>query len=345
MGDFFDPKKTQDISAQAEIAEIDKPSAPQVEPEVTIHTMPKRYLSSRPNAKKAKSTGFVILSGGVIMVLVAFALLYFYFVESPPEIIIEEEPITTGEKKEPTLPKEEPVVEETERQEPIETSETTTIPVLPIIPEDMTTSTPEETATTSVIIPPIEPPTITLAQDSDKDGLTDQEEILLSISAVTDDTDKDGYKDLEELLKLYNPDGEGKLIGNLYINEYTNKQYNYALLYPREWKVKDIGGKDSVIFELGENQFIQIVVQPNPRKLSIEEWYQEQFSVSSIKSHQLVNKEGWTGVKNEDGLTYYLIHSGSDQILTLSYSLGVNNVIYYKSTFNMMINSLRILGE
>jgi len=49
-------------------------------------------------------------------------------------------------------------------------------------------------------------------QDTDNDGLTDQEEIIYGTDSNNPDTDGDGFKDGDEVKSGYNPNGEGKLM-------------------------------------------------------------------------------------------------------------------------------------
>jgi hypothetical protein len=178
--------------------------------------------------------------------------------------------------------------------------------------------------------------------DSDNDGLTDKEEFLLNSDLNSDDTDGDGYADLSEVVNLYNPNGEGKLEDSKTVKRYVNNTYSYSLIYPANWSVNKIGEDDSIIFKSGDNHFIQVVVQTNTNIQSIEEWYKSQFNESVISNDRLIEKSGWRGIKNEDGLTIYLTDSEYIYIYTITYNPGNNKKLEYRNIFEMIVNSFEI---
>ena len=145
-------------------------------------------------------------------------------------------------------------------------------------------------------------------------------------------------------MNLFNPTGSGELINNINISKYFNNTFNYNLLYPKSWTRSAIGGDDSIMFKSADNQFIQVIVQPNADKESINSWYKKQFSVTIIDSSRLVtpNTEDWQGVKSEDGLTIYLTDLGANYIYTLTYNPGASSVLNYENIFEMMIDSFLI---
>ena len=182
------------------------------------------------------------------------------------------------------------------------------------------------------------------AVDSDQDGLSDLEEIILDCNINSDDSDGDGYKDLDELRKLYNPAGSGKIIVNQNIEKYTNASHKYSIYYPDIWLKTDVDGDNSVLFRAGNNQYMQIIVQNNIKKQSLEEWYKEQLNISSIQGSQIIYKTGWNGIKSADGLIVYLTQGQGSKIFIISYNVGLDNMLRFKNIFNMIVESFDLVN-
>lgn len=177
--------------------------------------------------------------------------------------------------------------------------------------------------------------------DSDNDGLYDEEEYLLGCDPDLPDTDGDGYNDGDELMNMYNPAGSGQIIVNQSIRKYSNKSYNYSLYYPGAWKVKTMGGDESVLFDIGNDQFVQIISQPSAGD-KLSDWYKDKFQVDSINKSQMAYKKGWSGIKSKDRTVYYLSHPESDYIFTVTYNLGVKTIDVYRNIFELMVKSMEI---
>lgn len=202
-----------------------------------------------------------------------------------------------------------------------------------------------ETRATSTL--PAAESALTPAKDSDSDGLTDTEEALLGTKPDAGDSDSDNYTDLDELKNLYNPAGAGKITENEGIKAYVNASFNYSLLYPGAWNTEKVTGGDSVIFRSPDNQFLQILVQPNANKESIAAWYQSQFesAASAPDAINKTDKDGkpvWQGIKSPDGLTLYLTGSIGEYIYVLSYSPGESKSLEYPNIYQLMIDSLQL---
>ena len=329
--------------------------------QTAIHTMPKRYLSAtKISPKQAKSTGFLILIAGVVLLVLAFVFLYLYYSQPKEEVIVKENNIPSETVNNPVAveKKAEDKKEENSatniKTDNLENSQedsnfyqdnlakagtstqiATTTEKMPLISTSTKKIVIEPEATTTPII-------YKTANDTDGDGLGDIEELLLDCSPGAADSDGDGYNDLAELLSLYNPAGGGKIIVNPNIEKYTNQTYSYSLYYPDIWILKTAGGEEALLFQISTDQFIQIAVEENAGNKTIDEWYKEQFNVSSIKAEQRINKESWLGIKSENGLVVYLMYSGDPNIFAISYNPGPEGVMNYKNIFNMIVNSLEL---
>lgn len=333
----------------------------QLDKEIVAHVMPKRFFPAQPAAKKAKGIGLVVLLGGAIFLIAALAFLYFYFTQSGPEQPSGQEKVTMSDQTEVTAESQPVTTKETEKkeketspetqkgQEAGEATETNQEEgfVIATTTEETTASTSKEevgeaTSTKKIIAAPTTPKEYKIAVDSDGDGLSDKEEVLFDCNVSSKDSDSDGYEDLAEVLNLYNPAGSGQIMVNPNIEKYINSKYSYYLYYPYVWPINEVGSEDSIIFKLDSNQFIQVIIQPNTKGQTIQEWYKEQMGVEAIKDDQMVYKKGWQAVKSEDGLTFYLAKPNNDNIIIVSHSLGTSDILNYKNVFEMMIKSLEI---
>lgn len=187
---------------------------------------------------------------------------------------------------------------------------------------------------------PVEPLATSNGVDSDSDGLTNKEENILGSNPGKTDSDGDGYNDLNEVMSLYNPAGTNKLEDSASIKKYSSNTYKYSLIYPASWTINNVGGDDSVMFRSADNHFIQIISQQNTSIQSIEDWYKQQFDVSSIGN--VIKADSWQGIKNEDGFTIYLTDNERKFIFTITYNFGNQNILEYKNIFEMIIKSFII---
>src|SRR3989339_11557 len=190
------------------------------EEDIVIHTMPKIFSSVfgvNKSGEKAKSVG--------LFVLICVLGFFYYFLTKGEKITINEQglleitknvqPATTGKDQELT-PKEissaSQVIPEKNQQEVskiLEEKATSTLEILESNTENpqITTSTPPQKATSTI------PKTQNrIVVDTDQDGLSDIEEVILGSNANLKDSDGDGYADLTETLGLYNPAGEGNIL-------------------------------------------------------------------------------------------------------------------------------------
>jgi hypothetical protein len=174
--------------------------------------------------------------------------------------------------------------------------------------------------------------------DSDSDGLSDDEEILLGTDFSSPDSDKDGYGDLTEILNLYNPAGDGRLSANKNISKYQNNIYDYSVLYPTIWDKSVLSDESSAIFAINENSFVQIIVEKNETGVDIKNWYASRF-FNLAESFNMIEKNGWEGVYSNDGLALYLTDAQKSNIYTILYGAPETRPLVYINIFKMMINS------
>jgi hypothetical protein len=321
----------------------------EIEKNLLIKTMPRRFKVSVPDKQKTKTkaVGAVIMIIGLIVMAAAVYLVYIFLI-NPQKTVA---PVTNNKPVAPAAPvvkTEEPVVPPLEpeiKEAPVATTSPVVVQVPattsePIIPSTPATSTdaivPTTTPSSSVV--PVEPAAAII--DSDGDGLSDSEEALFGTNANLTDSDGDGFSDSAELENLYNPAGEGRLAVNLNIMQYKDDQKGYSVFRPAAWRVQNVG--DSVIFSAPDNSFVQIVYEANSEKKGILLWYNEQFSDASASLSDVIIKNGWEGLYHRDNRIVYLADLAKNAILTISYVPSQEGDMTYYNVFRTMVSSFAI---
>ena len=194
----------------------------------------------------------------------------------------------------------------------------------------------------NVALEPIEVP---ISLDSDNDGLTDEEERLFDTGVQKPDTDLDGYLDSEELIHLYSPKSGGmaRLENSGLVKVYINSTFSYKILYPAAWVASATDQTDTlVMFSSDTGEFIEVLIQENPRGLSLRDWYLEQApTVDASLLGDVISESGIEGLKSPDGLSVYL--TGSGYIFVVHYNIGTKIELNYRATFEMMIRSFELV--
>lgn len=286
-------------------------------------------LSAAPQKQNFKAVGLAIMVFGVVVIGVLTYLSYRFIISPAAGNKVAEQPVVKESPKPATT---------TAAIVPAE-SATTTIVATTTPAVAVATTTPTEGIEAvsdqgGVEFPPV--------LDSDSDGLTDDEEALLGTSATSTDSDGDKYSDRDELLKGYDPASAGKLAAAKTVAEYSNKTYNYTLLYPKDWESKSLADDATVVFVAPDDSLIQVSVQENSDKAGILGWYESSFPDATATYDQLSSGNGWDGVMGADSLNFYLTDSKHKNIYVISYIPAVAERPLYPNIFRMMINSLVI---
>lgn len=178
--------------------------------------------------------------------------------------------------------------------------------------------------------------------DDDEDGLVNEEEVALGTNPKAADSDGDTYGDLAEINNDYNPTGAGKLSQDKSLGSYLNTTFNLSLLYPVSWKRTIASTDDSIMLTAPDNQFIQVLIQPNTDRETIVDWYKKTFEAETIPSDQLLTAADWQGVRSPDGLSAYLTNKDKSYIFTVTYNLGSQRTLNYKNLFELILRSLKL---
>lgn len=181
-----------------------------------------------------------------------------------------------------------------------------------------------------------------LIKDTDGDGLSDEEEVVLLTDVNQIDTDGDGYLDLEEIRNGYNPAGDGTLEDNEALIRYYSPVGAYSVIYPEDWGLSLANNDYTIIISAANNSIMQISVQDNNKVQDILTWYKETFSQSEITQERVVQSDAWQGIMGEDGKNFYLTDEERLNIYVISYIPVINNRLVYPNIFEILINSFEI---
>jgi len=179
------------------------------------------------------------------------------------------------------------------------------------------------------------------ATDSDHDGLTDVEEALYGSDKLKRDSDGDSYIDGEEVSNLFHPAvaGSVRIYEREVVSTYINAIYNYNLIYPAVWEIKD--KDDSVIFQDASGEFIQVLVSTNDENYNnIINWYKANINLDITDLTQLT-VSGVPAIRTTNGyFVYFLL---GDNIYTLLYNINLRQDANFMTTFDMVIKSFKLM--
>lgn len=211
----------------------------------------------------------------------------------------------------------------------------------PLISEPPVVPVPEVSAPSE---PPAEP---TPSSDADNDGLTQVEEVLYGSQPTVPDTDSDGFLDGHETLNLYNPSGIApeRLEDTGFVTRFKHPIYFYEFLYPKLWRILPEASARDLSFQSATGESIAISVMDNPNNISprdfavqtapgpgaeISDWTSNKANVAGVL---IKEAGGLRGVFGNGGLIY-----------AVHYATPEGTAPAYLRTFEMMLNSLRIMN-
>ncbi|MDD5341349.1 MAG: thrombospondin type 3 repeat-containing protein [Patescibacteria group bacterium] len=182
--------------------------------------------------------------------------------------------------------------------------------------------------------------------DSDNDGLTNIEETLYGTEPNNPDTDKDGFSDGSELINLYDPTkGAGALLANsTLIKIYTNSKFTHSIFYPAKWSAEANSDGTQTVFQSSDEENIKVSVQNNPAKVTLYEFVLSKNPTADLTQYtKTTTKGGYDDLVSPDKLTHFVTRESQiDKVYVITYTLGAEEVAYYLSTLQMMVNSFKL---
>ena len=180
------------------------------------------------------------------------------------------------------------------------------------------------------------------SEDSDNDGLTDEEEGLYDMDISLADSDEDGTGDKDEVLAWYEVQvGE---VPDTHLDVYTDEVKDYSIYYPVLWTV-DVDDEEGIVsFMSGATgESAQVMIQGNPEGLGAKEWYLEQaigISADKVKAGEI---NGLDAAWSLDQFTAYIARD--ENIYLINYSVGLKDEASFKTTFDAMVSSFHFAGD
>lgn len=201
-----------------------------------------------------------------------------------------------------------------------------------------------------VVVPALPPPTPVVPAlppgglDSDSDGLSDIEEPLYGTDRQAPDADQDKFLDGNEVFHLYNPAAQApvRLIDSGLVKPFRS-DVGWSLYIPAAWEaVLDASGaKGTVATGRGEQFFIAL--DDNADALPLVDWYVAKYPGTTVSSlRPITTKGGLEGVFAPDRMTAYFAWDG--KIFSLRYDIDGQTYVNYRTTYEMMLNSLALDG-
>jgi len=181
-----------------------------------------------------------------------------------------------------------------------------------------------------------------LAFDQDGDNLTTLEEALFGTDPAKADTDNDNFPDGEEILNNYDPTRAKVTLANSgLVSSYSTALF--SLVYPKIWRIKEqAADKTEVLFISPQGEFFEVLVLDNAKKLSLPEWYPQQYPRSDFGILTAVAIGGLSGYRSPDERTYYFISRDQSQVFLISYNAGGATELNYAAAFVMMVKNFKI---
>lgn len=181
--------------------------------------------------------------------------------------------------------------------------------------------------------------------DSDSDGLTDVEEPLYGTDARSPDADLDGFLDGNEVFHLYNPAARSpvRLLDSGLVKLFSAPA-GWSVSVPSPWIIGlDIPDGSQATVTTGRGETMILKIENNVTGASLADWYAARVPGESASSvRPFVTKGGLQGVIAPDRLE--ALFAWGTKVFTVKYILGGEMFINYRTTFEMMLNSLKLVG-
>ncbi len=310
-----------------------KNGAPTVStPEVDVHAMPKKFLpQGQPSGGGSFGKVALIVIGVLVVVGVAAAGVYWYMNRPKPApqnnnqapVVDQNTNINTNQ----------PVVDNTNVNNNQNSNTNTDVNV------NLNVNTNTNTNTNTNL------PDNGNA-DADNDGLTYNEEFAFGTNVNNDDTDRDGYKDGAEIKNLYSPLLPSQtLVDSGLVTNFVNDMFAYSVYRPTAWLAQALGedlGTVTILPDSESGEFFTIVTRANTNKLTL---IKAREAVSDILPNN-IGMVNYTLAKTpalRSGDQTKVLMVTNDFIYVISHNVGSSGQNSLATTFDMMLNSFKLL--
>lgn len=197
-------------------------------------------------------------------------------------------------------------------------------------------------------VQPIAP--LDISSDTDRDGLTDLEEMLFGTSPSRPDSDEDGYADAREVANGYDPalPGDAKLADSS-ATQYVETDFvsnNFRFMSMSEWQV-GFNEKDKQAFVYTDtDEIIRVSIKPNIEGISATNWYLQSYLNTSLSQLRSADINGLIGVYSPNRLKVYLTDEARENFYIFEYIVSdINDQMRYPNIFDMIINTFELMPD
>lgn len=301
----------------------------QAKPQEDIYVMPERFHSAGQ-----KSSNTLLLVVAFVFVLVATSVGGYFWYNNASQ---NQQQAPVAQNQEPIEPAlvEEPIA--TSTADILEATSTATSTEATTTEATSTDLLASSTQNIDLSVPPIASP------DSDSDGLTDSEEIVIGTRFDNPDSDGDSYLDGAEVLAGYDPASKGKLESNPFIAKIVTNftDDNFQTLSVKSWSYSPLPSSKQVIITLSTGEIIRISVLPNPDGLTAANWYLQKNPTVSLSQLRPITSASFSGIFSPNGLMAYLADPKGQKLYSFEYILSPGSSFRYPALFAMIVKNFQ----
>lgn len=181
--------------------------------------------------------------------------------------------------------------------------------------------------------------------DSDSDGLSDVEEAVFGTDAHVPDSDSDGFLDGNEVFNLYNPAAKApvRLLDSGLVTALVSPA-GWSMYVPRGWtSTLDATDGSRATISTGQGEVFHISIQGNPNNATLADWYVAGHAgTTASQLRTILTKGGLTGLLGPERTDAEFAWEG--KVFVLQYDLGSKPFINFRTSYEMLLNSLRLSG-
>ncbi|MCE9586625.1 fibronectin type III domain-containing protein [Candidatus Uhrbacteria bacterium] len=181
--------------------------------------------------------------------------------------------------------------------------------------------------------------------DSDSDGLSDVEETVFGTDSRVPDTDRDGFLDGNEVFHLYNPAATApvRLVDSGLVTPLVAPA-GWSIYVPKGWTFTlDAADGSKATIRSGQGEVFRVELVDNAQHLALLEWYlAANPGIPSTSARAITTKGGLEGLLGADRLDAFFAWDG--KVFKIVYDNGTKPFINFRTSFEMILNSLRLSG-
>jgi len=188
--------------------------------------------------------------------------------------------------------------------------------------------------------------------DSDSDGLSDTEEALFGTDPNNPDSDGDHFNDGNEVFHLYDPtQTTPAMLKDSALVKIFAAPAGWELLVPSAWNTRlDQPDGSAATLDTLHGETFQIAIYDNAAHATLADWYAANFpsaagtalNAAGTAPNTFRTKKGLDGLTGANRLETYFAWDG--KVFGFKYILDGQQFVNYRTTFEMMLNSLRLKG-